>query len=65
MKHDLPEPTLRDREQQTRPHSVHVSHQHAPAQHSSHEPYKAGFTTLATISIVRNVGLRIRSQITF
>jgi hypothetical protein len=37
MKHDLPEPTLRDREQQTRPHSVHVSHQHAPAQHSSHE----------------------------
>jgi P-type Cu2+ transporter len=37
MKHDLPEPTLRDREQQTRPHSGHVSQQHDPAQHSSHE----------------------------
>jgi P-type Cu2+ transporter len=43
MKHDLPEPTLRDRdrEQQNRSHPGHVGHQHQqqhdPAQHSSHE----------------------------
>ncbi len=37
MKHDLPEPTLRHREQQNRPHPGHVDHQHDPAQHSSHE----------------------------
>jgi P-type Cu2+ transporter len=39
MKHDLPEPTLRDRdrEQQNRPHPSHVGHQQDPAQHSSHE----------------------------
>jgi P-type Cu2+ transporter len=37
MRHDLPEPTLRDREQQNRPHPSHVGHQHDPAQHSSHE----------------------------
>ena len=42
MKHDLPEPTLRerDRDEQTRPDQSHVGHQHEqhdPAQHSSHE----------------------------
>jgi P-type Cu2+ transporter len=37
MRHDLPEPTLRDREQQNRPHPSQVGHQHDPAQHSSHE----------------------------
>ena len=39
MKHDLPEPTLRDREQQNRQHPDHVGHHHEqqtnPAQHSS------------------------------
>ena len=43
MKHDLPEPTLRDRhrEQQNRPHPGHGGHQHDqqpnPGSHSSHE----------------------------
>jgi P-type Cu2+ transporter len=41
VKHDLPEPTLRDRDEQTRPDRSHVGHQHEqqpnPASHSSHE----------------------------
>jgi P-type Cu2+ transporter len=39
VKHDLSEPTLRDRdrEQQNRQHPSHAGHQHDPSQHSSHE----------------------------
>jgi hypothetical protein len=44
MKHDLPEPTLRERarDEQTRPNRGYVGHhqheqQHDPAQHSSHK----------------------------